>query len=390
MSVRGLMYNLNKEKVCLVKGLTFHPHRNRNTDNIDAIKYFISLGLEPNDDTWKACSKNLQSLKWLESQGYKLSNDMYTTLYSESEDNDVKDLLFDKFDNIKLEIEPITRKLQPGIIENIMTTIYNVTKNYKYRLLNRQIYNETKQSFYNIYNGKHDTITQSETINYFNTLPERFGFIGFRIGQDQRCILQSSINYFKFNSEIKIYSNIEKLLTASVSLSGNESTVENNIMIEVIKYSISELIKRFEDNIIPYINYDILTLYNTYKNRINLMKINNNYAKEMILKLLDINKKGQTKSFLHTYCYYQYLLLSCYVFNILDNPEYLEKLQTVNFEHIPDIPMDNKDNLMIDYFTKIFDKPIDISLHNQQKIMITREINRLELLVKNYIIYELI
>lgn len=80
MAERGIIHNTN-EKICLAKGLTSHPHHNRNTDNIEAIKYFISLGLEPNDDTWQACSSNLESMKWLVSKDYKLSDNLYRNLY---------------------------------------------------------------------------------------------------------------------------------------------------------------------------------------------------------------------------------------------------------------------------------------------------------------------
>lgn len=371
----------------LDKGLFFDSEYCRNADNIDIIKYFINIGIKPNDDTWKSCCKNLENMKWLKNNNYKLSDDMYTILYSESENPEIKDWLFNKFDKIKLEFEPIVYKLQSGIIENIMTAIYDTTKDYKYRLLNTKIYNETKLSFYNTFSN--ESPFQKEVIEYIKVCPKKVGFLSFYYDEIFNiCNPKGIFNILTFSPEINKYNRLQKILDAIVNLVNKKLVVKNEIIKEK-EYSLLEVIKSVETGIID--NFDILTRYNIYKNRINCVKVNNNYAKERILKALEDYKTSQTESFLHMYCYHQYLILNCYMFDIIDHPEYTYVLPELNFEYLDPERYDNHNyGSMLTFFMKIFDNQPDVLLFNKQKLIMKEEIDRLELLVKNYIIYELI
>lgn len=70
-------------------------------------------------------------------------------------------------------MEPID--LRSGVTENILSAIYDVDPQFKYRILNKQIYDESKLSFYNKNCDK--LISMREIINYINTKPLKIGFI---------------------------------------------------------------------------------------------------------------------------------------------------------------------------------------------------------------------
>ena len=119
-------------------------------------------------------------------------------------------------------------------------------------------------------------------------------------------------------------------------------------------------------------------MYNVYKSRTNCIIVNKHYAKQKIIEHLEWCKTVSTKSFLRIYCYYQYLILNCFVFNIVN--EIYDLLPSIRFNYV-NVPSIIQKQHMVD----ILENPIEDDLYNQQKLKMLNDIDRLELKIINHI-----
>ena len=264
------------------------------------------------------------------------------------------------------------QSIPSGVIANIMTAIYHVDPDIKYRLLNKQIYRETAQAFYDNYNNQF--ISKLEYLNYIHTQPLKFGYFIFN---------HSTINVDSETQMMMYYYDLSLFNRNQYNIMLNTLIIENKNGVTFSKNKMDN--KSLTDPLIsPYVeqlvieNFDLFTKYNIYKSRTNCTIINKNYPKQKILYHISTYKDISTKSFLRIYCYYQYLILNCFVVNILDRV--YDLIPKIEFKYAP-LPKEvgRKD------IESVLENPIDVDIYNQQKIIMLNEIDRLEIKLMDYI-----
>lgn len=260
--------------------------------------------------------------------------------------------------------------LPAPIIANIMTAIYHVNPYIKYRLLNKQIYRETAQVFYEKYGNC--KISELEYSNYINTHPSKFGYLQFSSYKD---IITEYYVRMIYHS-LPLFKSTHYHVIDNTLMSVNNTTTREIVVNPHLDYDFISFDELKIKGIIE--NYDLLTLYNVYKSRTNCTIVNKHYAQQKIIEHLELCKTVSTKSFLHIYCYYQYLILNCFVFNIVD--EVYDLLPSMQFNYV-NVPSTISKSYMMD----ILENPIDVDIYNQQKLKMLNDIERLELKIINHI-----
>ncbi len=243
----------------------------------------------------------------------------------------------------------------PGVIENIITAIYSIDKNYVYRQLNKQIYNETAQLYYETY--KDIDITEKERINYYQSKPEKLGIIYLSKQTDVLYINISYLNLPIFNNDFYILTN------NFLSINGSAITnIINNISVSIDRF-----------NGVYIGNHDILITYHVYKNRTNLTVVNKQYAIE---KTLDRLNNYTIDTFYRIYSYYHYIILNCFVFNMIDR--HYNLLPQMTFKSVP-VPTSNSAIEIHQYLNNLLDNPIDnLKQYEMEKELMLNEIKRLK------------
>ena len=267
-------------------------------------------------------------------------------------------------------MQPIN--LRSGVTENILTSIYNVDPQHKYRQLNRQIYDESKMSFYTRYCD--NPITTSEIISYVNTKPKKIGIIILTDGQgvnNDRQYLFTQIQYGYLTKQALRNRYHGEGSTIDLVLEGREYNVYNDF-IDWEPMDMNELTDITDIDI----DYDLLTIYNIYKARKDCMRVNPLYAKQKVLAFLNQLTVIPQQSLFDIYYYYEYLLLNCFVFDIMDR----------TYGELKPFPLKPKNPLLLDqatktevmqYLSKVMDDPIDYEVYDEFKHAMIIEFNRL-------------
>lgn len=272
--------------------------------------------------------------------------------------------------------------LNTGLSQNILASMYNVDPDIKYRQLNRQIYNETAQTFYHKNCDK--SITSQEIANYLKTYPERLGIVVIlEEDDDEYEISKIQFRHFyprifgagQYNIEINdVYTKL--MYENNYFYMGNENDIDSIKM--------SRLIENILNLVTPRrFTYDLLTYYNIYKNRTNCMNVNKNYAKNKILKIF-YEKTALDQSFLTISYVYHYLILNCFVFNLLEKSyEPLPPIALIPNGNIKDLMSEGE---LVGYMLDAMENPIDEKLQRKQKVNMVTEIMTLSKRLENHII----
>ena len=261
--------------------------------------------------------------------------------------------------------------LPSALIANIMTAIYHVDPDIKYRLLNKQVYKETAQAFYDKYNNH--SISKFEYRHYINTTPLKFGYLA----------LTSKFTSHNYQYDVSVnYCSLPIFKPSEYNVLNSQLTITNYLTKYVYMVQCAHTRKvsfeTLKDNLEYDIeNYDLLTKYTIYKNRTNCMMVNPYYAKQKILNHMHDYKNIRTESFLPIYCYYQYLILNCFIFNLMDKA--YDLIPYIQFYYVSNMSETKED------VNRMLDNPIDVDIYNQQKIIMLNEIDRLEVKIIDYI-----
>ena len=271
--------------------------------------------------------------------------------------------------------------LKSGVMENILSSMYDVDPDIKYRQLNRQIYDESKLSFYNKNCDK--LITNREIINYINTKPKKIGLIKVEEDEDEDMgsstnikftyLTRSFLDYTKYTGE---YNTISFILTEDMP----QDYIVHNIVEDWGRPNIPMLVNMVVSDII--IGMDLLTMYHIYKNRGDCMRVNKNYAKNKVLNYLN-GFVNNAQSFYKIYYLYEYLILNCF---ILDIPvkEYTE-LESLTLEFKEVLSLQNYTvNEVLDALEQDIEDHKDIQLYQAHKTLMMNEINKLFPIIDNY------
>lgn len=262
----------------------------------------------------------------------------------------------------------------PTIVNNIMSSMYDVDPNIKYRQLNKQIYNETGQFFYDKYCDL--LINNKEIRDYLLSKPNKFGSVlatVFNNNGTQEIALNN--NYYELSPFVNIIYYVSTFtLDYHIDDQGN-SILSNTIDVDVVSADkVNQLVASCRD-------YDLLTIFKVYQNRVNCMKVNERYAKEKILQ--EFEKRfmvNDNDSLFNLYYSYQYMLLNCYVFNMGEQPRLMDDLIVNDY----DIPDDLSDGQLMDYFEDMLNG-VEEKTQNQLSYFFVDEIERLKPLLLKHI-----
>lgn len=273
--------------------------------------------------------------------------------------------------------------LRSGVTENILSSIYNVDPDIKYRLLNKQIYDESKPSFYNQYCDK--PVTNSEIIRYLKTSPKKIGLVLLNEvdnnddPQDPHFATQIEFNYLTKNVLRPKYHGEINLIKAVLN-QDNEYSIVNKFE-SSISPDINQLINII--NVYEILDYDLFTIYNIYKNRHNCMRVNPMYAKQKLLGFLKLLGSIVDEKLLDLYYYYEYLLLNCFIFDISEN--YTE-LTTLRLNPKEPLLLENASKReVILYLNEAIEDPLKMEEYIALKKFLLFEFDRLLILVTNHI-----
>lgn len=336
---------------------------------IDMIQFFINNHIDPCPEIWISSIHNIDTLKWLFRKGYRINDDTFN-ICVRSGDREVKKWLIKnkyKLDLFKHVTDPIIKYLPISLIENIMTAIYDATKDNKYRILNKQIYNETVALFYNTYENME--VKNDSFLSYVNTTSNKFGFILFSMDTIKHNYTCSFLYYTRKND-------FNHLMLQHLILENEYNQVK---LTHLYDYDDIESKEQTHDKINTQCinNYDLLTWYSVYKNRMPYKM--DKYAKKLVFNKL--NSIKNIKSYLSIYCYYNYLILNCYVFGIPEERFMLGK--SLNFPSLPR-PIKSYESLL-KYMIQALDQPCSDPLYEDYKLFMLKEIKKLEVKVIDYI-----
>ena len=270
--------------------------------------------------------------------------------------------------------------MDSGVLNNIMSAIYHIDPNIKYRQLNKQIYNETATTFYNTYSNL--PIHKSEIINYIKTYPLKIGIVKliYDTEWDYAYVGMAHHYLFKFTLfNTHDYPGNTNEFKIIASDGNNISILVNNIH-HYYSPHIEDLINDVTLNQIMF--YDLLTYYHIYNHRGDCIRVNKNYAKEKVIHELENHIK--LDSFFNIFMTYQYMLLNCFAFDILN--ETYNEMKTMALYNIIDIPANrtNKDTFLI-YLNESMNHPMNINLYNKQKEYMLHTIKKLKPQIENCI-----
>lgn len=252
---------------------------------------------------------------------------------------------------------------------DIFSSIYDVDPSINYRQLNKRVYNQTALSFYERNCNK--PITLDEIVNYINSKPDKIAFIEplLKYTDDTETAIELYFRNFYKGKIVDKY--IKETFIIQTIVNENEFFTINDSYIN--GYDILE-------NFTLDKTYDLYTLYNIYKNRINCMRVNKNYAKEKIMSIYK-DKVDVDDSFLNIYYVYLYLVLNCSVFDIPVNYIKINKIDLIPQPFNVDMSRDEASDFLYD----ILDRPENKELHNQEKQKMLSEINKLTKLLNHNI-----
>lgn len=261
--------------------------------------------------------------------------------------------------------------MNSGVMNNIMSSMYNVDPRLTYRQLNKQIYDETKMSFYMKNCDK--PLSKQEIIKYINTKPKKIGIIILSEDEDDDHELITEVKFAYFTRQFlnkNDYSGESNIF--SVNVDEHNDYVINNYEIWGTP-SIDRLIEYVNDDHI--LNYDLLTIYRVYSSRKDCIKVNKNYARNKVLNVLDDIIADDQDSLYKIYFCYEYLLLNCFIFDIDQD---FEELDTFNIKNTQTVSLANATpEEVLNYIIEVMDNPLDIKRYNKIKIFMLDEIERL-------------
>ncbi len=362
--------NVPMLKWFLNHGLQLDGENHRYASTIEMIQFFVNNHIEPCPEMWFSSLNNIETLQWLFKQGYKI-NDQTFNLCVKLGDHQVKKWFIEnkyELDIFKYLTDPIIKYLPISLIENIMSSIYNATKDNKYRLLNKQIYNETRYLFFDTYQNM--DIDADSVLFYVGNTSNKFGYLLFGLDDINHNYSCNFIYYLKKNEQYYL-SQVRLVLEKEYDGYINLSHPPNYHRTHTKKQA------TYHNGKIQINNYDLLTWYYLYKNRMPLDK--KSYAKKLTLNKL--NSVKNTTSFLSIYCYYNYMILNCYVFGITVQRRNISQL--LKFRSLPRPLYDHKS--LMNYMTNTLDQPCSDPLYEQYKLFMLKQIEILEKKVIDYI-----
>lgn len=260
--------------------------------------------------------------------------------------------------------------LKSGVTENILSSMYDVDPRLTYRQLNKQVYNESGLSFYKKNCDK--PLTPREIINYINTNPTKIGIVYLDENEDN--------DFFEVGIKF-LYLN--KFFLQQDSYSGENNMFKTQLREEyVLKNRVDTWGSPDTEMIVEIINtnfvtdYDLLTIYNVYKNRGDCMRVNKNYAKEKTLSILDNNTATSKDSLFKIYYCYEYLILNCFMFDIAYKYKELDDLE-LKYEAPVISIMNFTGDIVLNHIQEAMDKPQNSQLYNTLKQFMLKEIERI-------------
>ena len=260
--------------------------------------------------------------------------------------------------------------LKSGVTENILSSMYDVDPRLTYRQLNKQVYNESGLSFYKKNCDK--PLTPREIINYINTNPKKMGIVYLDENED--------VDFFEVGVKF-LYLN--KFFLQQDGYSGENNMFKTQLREEyVLKNRVDTwgtpdtemIINIINDNFVT--DYDLLTIYNVYKNRGDCMRVNKNYAKEKTLSILDNNTATSKDSLFKIYYCYEYLILNCFMFDIPYKYKELDDL-ALKYETPVISIMNFTGDIVLNHIQQAMDKPENSQLYNTLKQFMLKEIERI-------------
>ena len=258
--------------------------------------------------------------------------------------------------------------MNSGVMNNIISSMYNVDPRLTYRQLNKQIYDETKMSFYMKNCDK--PFNNQEIIKYINTKPKKIGIIILTEYEDEDGF-KSEVIFGHFTRQFlnkNVYSGESNVFAVNVDGHNGDHYVINYNEIWGTP-SIDKLIEYVNSGYI--LNYDLLTIYNIYNNRKDCTNVNKNYARNKVLSRLDEIIPDEQDSLYKIYFCYEYLLLNCFIFGIDQDFEELDAF-TIHYPFQNGTPEN-----ILNHIIKARDDPLDIKTYNKIKIFMLDEIERL-------------
>ncbi len=261
--------------------------------------------------------------------------------------------------------------LKSGVTENILSSMYDVDPRLTYRQLNKQVYNESGMSFYKKNCDK--PLTPREIINYINTNPEKIGIV-YEDEDEEEDFSEVGIKFLYLN---KFFLQDDRYLGETnmfkTRLEGDEYVLKNRLSTWGTPDT-ETIIEIIDMNFVT--DYDLLTIYNVYKNRGDCMRVNKNYAKEKTLSILDNNTATSKDSLFKIYYCYEYLILNCFMFDIPYKYKELDDLE-LKYE-TPVISIINfTGDIVLNHIQQAMDKPENSQLYNTLKQFMLKEIERI-------------
>jgi hypothetical protein len=271
--------------------------------------------------------------------------------------------------------------LNSGVMENIMSSMYNVDPRSTYRQLNRQIYDESKMSFYQKNCNK--PISKHEIIKYINTNPKKLGIVFLDEDEDDDYF-ESGVKFSYLTKQFfkSAYAGEYSSINIYLNNNNNDYYVENNFKIMGTP-TVDTLIDVINDEYI--FDYDLLTIYNIYKNRGDCMRVYKNYAKNKVLDEL-VNITNNQNTFFEIYYCYEYLILNCFMFDIEEKFEELDTIR-LKYETAYRSIVNFEPDEIIDYINNAMENPIDENFkeYMQLRQYMLNEIDRLAPKIISYI-----
>lgn len=271
--------------------------------------------------------------------------------------------------------------LNSGVTENIMSSMYNVDPRLTYRQLNKQIYDESKISFYQRNCDK--PLSKQEIIKYINTKPKKLGIV-FLYEAEEDDYFENTIKFSYLTKQFfkSAYAAEYNSINIFLNYNNNDYFVENNFE-NMGTPTIDTLIDIINDKHI--FDYDLLTIYNIYKNRGDCMRVNKNYAKNKVLNELN-NILDIQDTFFEIYYCYEYLILNFFMFDI---EEKFDELDTIRLKYQTAYRsiINYESHEIIDYINNAMENPIDENFKEYERLReyMLNEIERLTPKIISYI-----